>query len=131
MNNITDEMLVSAFLEHRDKLQALKKEHEAIQYNDHAQHMVAIHNEMLRRLNDRGAKNTTTPAGTAYKTSIDNYKVVDRQAFIDYVDSHEAWDLITNHVSKEAVDSIVAATKDTPPGIKLESGIVKVNFRRS
>ncbi len=124
----TDEAVVAKYLEIRNAKAALVAKHEA-QLKPFNEAMAKLADLMLARLNERGADNTKTPVGTAYKSRQVSCTMADRDAFLNYVQEHAAWSLVTNHVSKEAVSEIIDLTGSPPPGVSYEARVV-VNFRK-
>ena len=57
--------------------------------------------------------------GTYYESTIKKVKVTDRQAWLDWVVANEAWDCLTNHVTKEEVVKC-AVTYGDLPGVDIE-----------
>lgn len=128
MAEATDAQLIAKYIEYRDRIREEEAKCKATVAEIEEQ-MDIIESAMLRRLNRRGANNTNTDAGTAYKKASSTVRMIDRAAFLDYVRENEAWDLITNHVSKDAVDKIIDDTRSPPPGIHVKRKI-KVIFNR-
>lgn len=124
-----DETLIASYIAIRDKQAKLKEKHEE-ELRPHRAHMAAIMNEMLARLNARGADNSKTPSGTAYKSMQTSAKVIDRDEFLNYVIDNARYQLLTNHVSKEEVEAVIQLTGDPPPGVEVSRTLV-VNFRRA
>lgn len=124
----TDEQLIAHYIKIRDAKTALKKLHDkALEPYD--QNMAAIELAMLKRLNDRNAQNSKTDAGTAFKKLSTSATVKDRDAFLNYIRDHGAWDLLTNHVSKESVEAILELTGSPPDGVET-TNVIKVQFRK-
>lgn len=96
--------------------------------------MESIENELLKRLNDRGADNTKTDAGTAYKSTLLNVKIVSREKFLDYV--LENWDVIGNdmlmaNAQKDAVKQFLENSNGVPPPGLECSWFTRINIRKS
>ena len=127
----TDELLIRMYIEMRDWVAKEKARHKETVLKPVKKKMVTIENEMLRRLNERGANNSKTDAGLAYKKRAPlQPKVIDRDQFLNYVQDHSAWSLLTNHVSKEEVEAILELTGSPPPGVEISAPIIKVYFNR-
>jgi hypothetical protein len=102
--------------------------------------MKLLENEMLRRLNERGADNTKTEAGTAYKQRDFRVKCDDRVVFHGFcIENYEQFgkDLLTANVSREGLATFMEKTKNkeqpdgaVPPGLSL-SWEVSVVFRKA
>lgn len=129
MDEFSDNDLVSQYLRIRD-LKEVKERECAEAMVPYTVNMALIEQEMNRRLTARGAENTKTEAGTAYKQTLASVKVLDRQEWLNYVQDHAAWHLLTNHVNKKEIEEVIEVTGGIPPGLEV-SRIVKVNFRRS
>src|SRR5260370_24950126 len=82
-NTFTDLELIEKYLEFKDHVDKETAAFEAGMklYKDG---MELIENVFLARLNERGADNTKTDAGTAYKSRIMKVKVADRDAYLKF-----------------------------------------------
>lgn len=130
--NITDAQLVKKYLDFKS-LVASRKEAFEVELKPYVEGMATIENEFLRRLDERGADNTKTEAGTAYKSTLLNVKVVDRDAFMKYVSTY--WnnggsDMLIVSATKDAVKQYIETNKTQPPGIET-SQFIRINIRRS
>jgi hypothetical protein len=56
--------------------------------------------------------------------------VADKEAFLTYVRTHEAFELLDLRANKTAVEEFVAANADLPPGVNWNTQRT-VNFRQS
>ena len=130
--NITDAQLVEKYLDFKS-LVASRKEAFEVELKPYVDGMATIENEFLRRLDERGADNTKTEAGTAYKSTLLNVKVVDRDAFMKYVStywSNGGSDMLIVSAAKDAVKQYIETNKVEPPGIET-SQFTRINIRRS
>jgi hypothetical protein len=89
--------------------------------------------QLLSMANEQGIESIRTDSGTAYKSTITTYKVVDRGAFFDCV--AENWEGFGNNmlqlgVIKEGIRDYVEEHKTLPPGITQDQ-FVRLNIRRS
>lgn len=130
--NITDAQLVEKYLDFKS-LVASRKEAFEVELKPYVEGMATIENEFLRRLDERGADNTKTEAGTAYKSTLLNVKVIDRDAFMKYVSTY--WenggsDMLIVSAAKDAVKQYIETNKVEPPGIET-SQFTRINIRRS
>jgi len=90
-----------------------------------------IEGVLLNQFDQLGVDSMKTEAGTAYTTSKSSATVADRDAFLQtFVIPNEAWEYLTNHVSKSAVEAYKAANEELPPGINW-SEVRTINIRRS
>jgi hypothetical protein len=80
---ITDAQLVEKHLELKAHVAAENEAHDA-KMKPFKDGMATIENALLERLNERGAENTKTDAGTAYKSTITNVKVIKRDTFLKF-----------------------------------------------
>ena len=129
---ITDAQLVEQYLKLKAYV-AERKEAHAAELAPYQEGMDTIENAFLERLNERGADNTKTDAGTAYKSTLMNVKVVERDAFLKFCT--ENWDtigadLLQVSATKDAVKQCIESTQQPPPGIEV-SFFTRVNVRKS
>jgi len=135
----TDLQLIESYISRRDHIKKLNDAFEDSIKPFKAQ-MQTLENEMLRRLNERGAEHTNTDAGTAYKETVIRVKCTDKEAYHRYaIEHYEAFgkDLLTAHVSNEGLRFALEVTKNPsqpdgciPPGLNISSEIV-VRFRKA
>ena len=126
---MTDNEIIEAYIKLRDMKKALKAKHTE-ELAPIRENMGHIESAMLAILNERGAQNSKTEVGTAFKTTRTSATVKDRDAFLNYVIDHSAWALLTNNVSKVEVEAITELTGAPPPGIDVSREIV-VQFRKA
>ena len=77
-----------------------------------------------------GMESARCEAGTAYKSSKSSATVVDMDAFLEFVRQNDAWHFLERRVSKAAVDEMVAAERNLPPGVNY-SRIASIGIRRA
>lgn len=94
-----------------------------------------IKNLLLAILNEQKATNIKTEHGTAYTSTIVTPKVVDRDAYLDFV--LENWDVIGGEMlqlgapQKTAVEQHMQTNEGRlPPGVET-SAFTRINIRRS
>jgi hypothetical protein len=85
---------------------------------------------ILDFFNKHDMESARCAAGTAYKSSKSSATVTDMDAFLDFVRENDAWHFLERRVSKVAVDEMVEATKDLPPGVNY-SRIASIGIRRA
>ena len=91
--------------------------------------MLALETWLTLKADEDGLENIKTAHGTVYWSIISSAKVASRDAFLDFVRSKEAYDMLENRVSKEAVKSYMEANNGlVPPGVDF-SQIRKFNLR--
>lgn len=134
----TDLQLVEAFILRRDEIKRMQEDFKKQCAPFYAQ-MDTIENEMLRRLNERGADHSATDAGTAFKVRSTQVQCEDKKALFDFAFGNPEWgyDLLTANVSKETLNLYMDKTKSTdhpgglvPPGLKVNF-VVGVQFRKA
>lgn len=126
-DNIED--LVRAYVTLRDQKAALKAEQaEALKPYDEA--LAKLEARALAVLSQSGVESMKTSAGTVYSTTFTSATVSDKSAFMDYVTSNEAFDLLDVRANKTAVQDFLTANNDVPPGVTVRREL-KVGFRRA
>lgn len=130
---ITDAQLIE---KHQEFKALLAREGEAFdaRMKPYVEGMKMLENVLLERLNERGAENTKTDAGTAYKSTLMNTKVVARDEILKFcVDnwSTVGSDMLSVNVTKDAVKQFIEANGGMPPpGVEV-SFFTRVNIRKS
>ena len=71
-----------------------------------------------------------TSVGTAYRSERTSVTVADKSAFMDYIESNKAFDLLDVRANKTAVEGFMAENQDVPPGVNIRREVA-VNFRRA
>jgi hypothetical protein len=143
----TDEDLIQRYFALKDWLTAENKRFEAY-IEPYKKESAEIETEFLRRLNDRGANNTKTDFGTAYKSTLLNVSVspegekfrVDgrqlegRDALLEAaLENWNDWgnELLLISAQKDAVKRYMEEHEGrAPPGIKTAL-FTRVNIKRS
>jgi len=86
--------------------------------------------EFLRRFQSRGVDSVSArDIGTAYMSERESFTVADKDAFIEHVKQHDAYELIESRVNKTAAQQYKEVHEDLPPGVN-HSATQVVNFRR-
>jgi len=73
--------------------------------------------KLMVALDALGGEGMRTAAGTAYISQRTSATIADKDAFMEHVKKHLAWDLMEVRVSKLAVDSYAEEHGDVPPGV--------------
>jgi len=84
---------------------------------------------LLNHLNDIGGNSLNTDAGTVYRTEKKSASLADPAAFMDYVITNTAFDLIDRKANVTAVTEFVKENGTPPPGVNFSSAYV-VGVRR-
>jgi hypothetical protein len=133
----TNLQLVQAFIVLRDKIEAIQTDYnnrmmaEIGPLQEHLQTLEALLTNELNKLGQNGGASIKTTVGTVYRERWDQYKVTNREEWIDWVFNTQAESMVTNHTSKEAIKTHVEEHNGLlPPGIGHEFGY-KTKVRRS
>ena len=131
--DIRDADLIKKYLEIKDCIEKLEALH-AEKLKPFKEAQETISNALLARLNERGAQNTVTPEGTAYKSTTMKAKVENRDTFLAFVmDAFDQWgDMLMASPQIDAVKRYLERDENNipPPGVSL-SFFTKCNIRRS
>lgn len=126
---MTDAELIAQYIKLRDFVQAQEKVLEET-LKPYKVGMETIANAMLARLNEQDTQSVKTTSGTAYISTVVSAKVIDRDAFINYVMLHKAYGLLTSNVAKDAVKDFIEENGANPPGVETTQ-LAKCLFRRA
>ena len=131
MNDYPTGKLIDKFLEIRDYVSSKEKELE-----DHLKvykdGMLNIKNELLDRLNKEGQQSAKSASGAiVFKQLKTHCRVTNREEWIAWLATHwdEGRDMLTTHVSKDAVKSYAENDKGIPAGVEITQ-IYDVNVRK-
>lgn len=129
MNQFSDAQLIEQYLKIRQLKAEMAERHKAeLAPLDGA--MDTIEGVMSARLIERGANNSKTDAGTAYRSRVVKYKVVDQNAFREYLLATGNWDQANLSTLKEGMDTYVETNGTLPPGTDA-TAIESTNFRKA
>jgi len=114
------EECVKLYLELRDTKAALteKLKTELKPYNEGMEKLEAI---LLKYMQDIGAKNIATPAGTVYQRVERSATTRDKKAFRDFVLAGQLFDLLEWRPSKVQVFDHIEKTQADVPGINTQA----------
>jgi hypothetical protein len=121
--------LVQKYIEMRDKKAQLKAEYD-MKASKLDEVMLKIEAKLLEVFEQTGMDSVKTEFGTAYTSTRTSASIADREAFMEFVKSHDEWPLLEVRASKAAVEQYRAANDDLPPGVNWREERV-VNIRRS
>ena len=128
--NYTDAQLVEKYLQFKQLIAAKTELFEA-EIKPYKDGMTIIENEFLKRLDERGADNTKTEHGTAYKSVITNFTVVDQQAFLQFCLKYPSLsDMYSVKPVKDPIKEYMQDSKELPPGLE-QKDFTRVNVRRT
>lgn len=123
------EDIVRAYVTIRDNVAEIKARQKA-ELEPYAQALTKLEGQMMTILVDAGVDSMKTPAGTAYRSEKTSVTIADKSAFMDYIQSNGAFDLLDVRANKTAVEGYMAEHQDVPPGVNIRRE-ASVNFRRA
>ena len=137
LTDYSDGELIKKYIDLRAFKKVLAEKHK-VEIAPYDTGMELIENVMLGRLNERGANNSATPEGTAYKSETVKASVKDRDAYLAFVMGQwDQWgDMLMMGAQIDAVkrwlEHYTTPTEKPPPipGVELDFRI-NCNIRRS
>ena len=129
MTTMNVEAIVGAYIKVRDEVAQIKASHKA-QLEPYVQALDKLEAQMLQVLSDAGVESMKTSVGTAYRSERTSVTVADKSAFMGYIESNKAFDLLDVRANKTAVEGFMAENQDVPPGVNIRREVA-VNFRRA
>jgi hypothetical protein len=88
-----------------------------------------LNSVLLNHLNNVGANSVNTDFGTVYRTEKKSASLNDPAAFMDYVITNRAWDLLDRKANVTAVAGFIEEHNTQPPGVNFSSAYI-VGVRR-
>lgn len=82
------------------------------------------------KADEQGVTSFKTAAGTAFLTTVDYASVENWEAFVDFVKTNNAYDMLERRVSKTAVRGYIDANQAVPSGVNYGTRI-DVNVRKA
>lgn len=127
----TDHELIELYLKFKAVVAKKKDAYEA-EVEPYVKGMATIENEFLKRLDERGADNTKTDVGTAYRSTITNFNVVDQQAFLQFCLQYPSLsDIYTIKPVKDPIKEYMNGGEVAlPPGLE-QTQFTRINVRRT
>lgn len=116
VTDLKNDELVQLYVALRDDISREKSDFEQ-RIADRKAKQLKIEGILLRRLQDAGDEAVRTKYGTAYKSVKKSASVADWDAVRAFVETHDAWELLTRGVNKTVVEQFVAANGELPPGV--------------
>ena len=121
--------LIKKYLETRHSITILtdRFEKEVRPYKEGLETIENLLGEEINRLEGQAIK---TVDGTAYRSTITNFRVADRDAWLTWVFETGHRDMLTAHVAKDAVKEFMTEENKgaPPPGLNVTQ-IYKINVR--
>lgn len=128
-NAVKVDDVIRAYITIRDTIAQIKARQKA-ELQPYNEALDKLELQVLQVLNDAGVESMKTSAGTAYTSTKTSVTVADKSAFMDYVTSNNAFELLDVRANKTAVDGFLEENQDVPPGVNVRREIT-VNFRRA
>lgn len=92
--------------------------------------MLDLENRMLGQMNEMGVTSLSAKGvGTAYQTTRVSASVADRDAFRQFCEENDMWELADIRAGKTAIRERLNDTGELPPGINWREDI-GVNFKK-
>ena len=120
---------VEQYLKLRDKIKEMEARHKE-ELKPFKETLEKLNSVILAHLTQVGGESIRTAAGTAYVTEKKSATLADPQAFMDYVVSNEAWDLLDRKANVTAVADYISEHSAPPPGVNFSTTNL-VGVRRS
>ena len=120
--------LVDRYVAIRDKKEEIAAEQKAVMARLNKA-LSKIETLLMEHLEQAGSESIKTSAGTCYRSVRTSVKVEDREQFLDYVRTNQAWDLLESRAAKKDVEAFLEEHQDLPPGVSVRRDAV-VNVRR-
>jgi phage host-nuclease inhibitor protein Gam len=120
---------IAMYIKLRDKKAEIRAEYNSkVEKLD--QNMKKIEASVLKAFHASGQTKAGTSAGTVFIKNRVSDKVVDREAFLEFVKENDHFEFIESRISKAALDEYVEETGDLPPGVT-RSVEQTINVRRA
>lgn len=120
---------VDQYVRLRDEIKRRDDEHKAAM-KPFRETLEKLNNVLLSHLITINGDSVRTDAGTVYRTEKKSASLADPDAFMRFVVSNEAWDLLDRKANVTAVADFIAENDATPPGVNFSSTFV-VGVRRT
>jgi hypothetical protein len=121
--------LVGHYVSLRDKKEELKRHRTELE-SALGSVMDVIAARLGNILDDTGQESAKTKFGTAYKAHKTSAKVADWRVLVDYIKKHDAFDLLTKAVAKDAIKQRIDESGEIVPGVDLVT-FTEVQVRRA
>ena len=126
----TPAMKIERYIALRDKIDAMENDFQKA-IEPYVAGMKAIEASLQGDLNDAGADNIKTPAGTVYRSTHHSTKVTDWEQFLRFVQETGEWQLLVHGAAKKEVREYAEEHQGVkPPGVEMSSVMI-VHIRRS
>jgi hypothetical protein len=122
--------IVKKYIELRDFLQAEQKDFRA-RMKVYEDAMEVLEGAAASIMKMTGQTALSTEFGTAFPVTKNRITCNDKEAFLQFVREKQAWQFLTAHIAKEAVEEYMEKFEgQLPPGVSVE-GFTEIQFRKS
>ena len=123
------EELIEKYIAIRDKKAEIVADHKAkiAKIDETLDKVEAV---LLVQLEENGMESARCKSGTVYKSNRTSATVADWDYVLNFIQTHDLWNMLERRVSKQAVEQYKEEHGDLPPGINWREEVV-VNVRRS
>jgi hypothetical protein len=119
---------VAQYVKMRDLIKVKENEFKEI-IGPYKKALEDLNSVLLNHLVAIGGNSLATDAGTVYRTEKKSASIADSQAFMDYVITNKAYDLLDRKANVTAVSEYIKENNAPPPGVNFSSAYV-VGVRR-
>ena len=119
---------VDEYIRTRDEIRDIESRHKD-ELRPYKQKLEELGSVLLEQLQAVGGDGVRTKSGTVYVTEKRSASLADPAAFMDYVISNSAWDLLDRKANVTAVTDYIAEFNAAPPGVNY-SAVLTVGVRR-
>jgi hypothetical protein len=120
---------VDQYVKLRDRIKEIKDAHSK-ELAPYVEALENLNNILLGHLNAVGTDSATIKGvGTVYKTTKASATTADAAALREYVQTHNAWELVDVKPNAPAVKDYIITNRTTPPGVNFSQTYV-VGVRR-
>lgn len=124
IKKLSDAQLVAAYREARKRKEDADAAHKE-RMEPLVGLMTSLESEAAARLQDRGAESLRCKTGTVFLTTQSSVTVKDKEAFFDYLQQHDAWELADIRAAKKAVQDYYENHEGgLPPGVGMSQRVV-------
>jgi hypothetical protein len=109
--------LIERYVDLRDARTAADATFAAFRKEEYDEPMHNIEMKLLDLLNQMGTESIRAKTGTAYKKASVSITTADGSAWRRHVIGLEAWELVTFTPAKTAINDLIAAGGELPPGL--------------
>jgi predicted SnoaL-like aldol condensation-catalyzing enzyme len=120
---MTPAQLIDKYIQLRNAVATIKAKH-VTELEPYTKVMLQIETELLDHLNKNQLDSINGPKGTAYKSTVTSVTVDNWSATLDYIRTHELWDLLEARVAKNSTLTTMEETKKAVPGVKITQAAV-------